>query len=724
MVIIVSELFLKVVNLSISAAWLILAVLILRIALRKAPKWILVLLWGVVALRLLLPFSVESKISLLPSAETIPMSIMSSGTDTAPAIDSGIYTINRVVNPIIYQSSTPAADTGTNPLRTTIALLSHIWGFGAAVLLIYMAVSYWRLRRKVGAAVLYGDNIFQSDNVSSPFVLGVVKPKIYLPFKIDGKELEHVVAHEKAHIRRKDHWWKPLGFLLLAFHWFNPLIWLAYVLLCRDIEFACDEKVIKKLGNEQRADYTQALLNCSISRSMLAACPVAFGEVSVKERVKSVADYKKPAFWVIVASVIACVIVAVCFLTKPKRDGYDIKIIVPAGSQEPMVYSHEEISPTRNQIIITSGSNLGDTEFDLKPIEAKQERAYDETVYLTPGMPVKMEVEKGAWFKVGINMPNPTEEDVEVYVHIENIEVRIADKALEDSEQYASDEAASVINGTDEPSNENTIVSLDDAISEAVLHFGAKDSEKGLIHVESHYIAYTEENGGRITVYLQAFESSYRAYDGNLYLESGSNLPTAITFSVSQSAANGAEQYTLEEYWIPREGSYYLPDLKEKFPQEALDALDAAHGEIQKLEQECYDKAMAQFEYTGGLERRIAELLDIICTSPAVLASGPQDYIAAHGEEYQELLGYGEYTLRYCIAKFLEGGQTDLQGHIMRSALDDLAPDMKCEPEAATGQEYFDEWKTHAKQAAEEHDAEWVEKYQPAVRILLEMMNE
>ncbi|MCM1326366.1 MAG: M56 family metallopeptidase [Bacteroidales bacterium] len=723
MVIIVSEIFLKVMNLSISAAWLILVVMILRIAFKKAPKWISVLLWGIVALRLSLPFSVESKLSLLPSAETIPVSIMSSGTDTAPAIDSGIYAINRVVNPII-QSNVTAADAGANPRQITIEILSYIWGFGAALLLLYAAVSYWRLHRKVGAAVLYDDNIFQSEKVSSPFVLGIIKPKIYLPFKIKSEELEHVIAHEKAHIRRKDHWWKPLGFLLLSFHWFNPLIWLAYALLCRDIELACDEKVIKKLGNEQRADYTQALLNCSVSRPMLVACPVAFGEVSVKERVKSVANYKKPAFWVIMVSIIVCVVVAVCFLTNPKRDGYDIKIIVPAGSREPMVYSHEEISPSRNHIIITSGSNLGDTEIALKPIEVKQERAYDETVYLTPGTPVKMEAEKGAWFKVGIHMPNPTEKDIEVYVHIENIEVRIADKAVEDLEQHTYGEAASAINDTDEPSSENTAVTLDDAISDAILHFGGNDSAEGLIHVESHYTVYTEEKGGRITVYLQALESSYRAYDGNLYQESGSNLPTAITFSVSRSADNGPVQYTLEEYWIPREGSYYLPDLKEKFPQEALDVLDAAHGEIQKLDQECYEKAMAQFELTGGLELRIAELLDIICTSPAALASNPRDYIAAHDGEYRELLGYGEYTLRYCIAKFLEGGQTDLKGHIMRSALDDLAPDMKCETQAATGQEYFDEWKAHAKQAAEEHDAEWVEKYQPAVWILLEMMDE
>lgn len=713
-----NELFLKVVNISISAAWLILAVLILRIVLKKAPKWMHVLLWGIAAVRLLLPFSIESTWSLLPSAETIPMNIE---MDTTPAIDSGIYVIDRVVNPMISQSNTPAVGASANPLQVTVALLSYIWAIGVAALLIYTVVSYWRLHSKVNTAVLYCDNIFQSENVSSPFVLGIMRPKIYLPFKMDDKELEHVVAHEKAHIRRKDHWWKPFGFLMLTIHWFNPLIWLAYVLLCRDIELACDEKVIRTLGNAQRADYTQALLACSVNRRTIAACPLAFGEVGVKERVKSVANYKKPAFWIVMLSVIACAVVAGCFLTNPKRDSYDIKIVVPAGSQERIVYSNEDISPTKNQIIITSGDHLGDTEVVLKPTEVRQERAYDEPAYLTPGMPVKMDVEKGAWFKVGISMQNPTDEDIVVYVHIKNIQVRIEDKQYDTG---YSDPETNILSGV--PNNEetgsttgSTALSLDDAISQAILSCRhANDQQKGLIHAESHYIAYTEENGSSITVYLQAFESSYYGYGGSLYQESGSNIPTAITFSLS-----GSGQYTLEEYWIPRDGSYYLPDLQNKFPKEALDALHAAHEEIQKLSQECYEKAIAQFEQVGDLEVRIAELIDTICLSPET-SSNPRDYIAEHDAEYKELIGYGKYTLRYCFAQFLEGGQTGLKGHIMRLVLDELAPDVQLKLEAGTGQEYFDEWKVYAQQTAEQHDAEWVQKYQPAIWILLQMMNE
>ena len=419
-----NELFLKIINMSISASWLVLAVLIFRFVLKKAPKWINVLLWGIVAIRLICPFSFESTLSLIPSAETIPLNI---GMDTTPTINSGISAINNAVNPIISQSNTPMAGASINPLQITIGIYEYIWIFGMIALALYTAISYWRLCRKVDTAVRYKDNIFQSENVSFPFVLGIIKPRIYLPFKMNGQYLEHVVAHEQAHICRKDHWWKPLGFLLLMIHWFNPLMWLAYVLLCRDIELACDEKVIKELGNEQRGDYTQALVACSVNRRMIAACPLAFGEVSVKERVKSVMNYKKPAFWVIIISVIVCVGVAVCFLTNPKQDSYTLRIVVPAGSQEKFVYTDEEVSTIRNSIKIWSGDGLGDTEVILSPVNKTTETRYTAT-YLTHGMPVEFDAEKDTWFKIGVNMQNSTNEDIIVYVEVENVEVRIVDE--------------------------------------------------------------------------------------------------------------------------------------------------------------------------------------------------------------------------------------------------------------------------------------------------------
>ena len=437
-----NELFLKIINMSISAGWLTLVVLILRLVLKKSPKWVNVLLWGIVAVRLICPFTIESALSLIPSAETFPEKVISGQSFD---IQTGIAPVDSRINDYLgdryFEGVTVPANNGSN----VMTVLTIIWVIGMLLLVSYTAISYWRLHRKVNTAVLYRDNIFQSENVSSPFVLGIIRPRIYLSFKTNGQNLEHVVAHEQVHIRRKDHWWKPLGFLLLAIHWFNPLMWLAYILLCRDIELACDEKVIRGLGSEQRADYTQALLACSVNRRMIAACPLAFGEVGVKERVKSVMEYKKPAFCIIIVSIIACAIVAICFLTNPKQDSFDIKIVVPAGSQESFVYSDEEISPTKHQIIIASGDNLGDTEVVLKPVEVRQKNSYEPT-YLTPGMPVKMDVERGAWFKVGINMQNPTNEDIVVYVSVENIEVRIASIDLVDLEQYRTEYIGDAIN--------------------------------------------------------------------------------------------------------------------------------------------------------------------------------------------------------------------------------------------------------------------------------------
>ena len=419
-----SDLFLKIVNMSISASWLVVAVLILRLVLKKAPKWVNVLLWGIVVVRLICPFSFESALSLIPSAETFPEKIIS-----GPSFDvqTGITPIDNRINDYLGDRYFEGVTVPTNNGNNVMTILTIVWIIGILLLATYTIISYQRLNRKVDTAVHYKDNIFQSENVSSPFVLGIINPRIYLPFSMNEQDMEHVVAHEQAHIRRKDHWWKPLGFLLLTIHWFNPLMWLAYVLLCRDIELACDEKVIKELGNEQRADYTQALVACSVNRRMIAACPLAFGEVGVKERVKSVMNYKKPAFWVIIIAVNVCVGVAICFLTNPKQDRYTLRIVVPAGSQEEFVYTDEEVSTVRNSIKIWSGDGLGDTEVLLFPVNKTAETGYTAT-YLTHGMPVEFDAEKDTWFKIGVNMQNPTNEDIIVYVEVENVEVRIVDE--------------------------------------------------------------------------------------------------------------------------------------------------------------------------------------------------------------------------------------------------------------------------------------------------------
>ena len=322
-----NEIFLRILNMSIAAGWLILAVILLRFPLKKAPKWLTVLLWGIVAWRLTVPFSFESALSLIPSAETFNAHNIQFET---PAISSGIPAVNSAVNPVLGEIFAPDPMESVNPLYVWTGIASVIWIAGIAAMLLYAAVSYARVRLSVAESAPYEDNIFLCDHVKSPFILGMVRPKIYLPSGISDASREPVIAHERAHLARRDHWWKPAGFLILAVHWFNPLCWAAYILLCRDIELACDEKVVRRMDLAEKKHYSTALLECSTGRRPVSVCPLAFGEVGVKERVKHVLNYKKPAFGVIAAAVAACAMVTVCFATDPNGTVHSMR----AASQE------------------------------------------------------------------------------------------------------------------------------------------------------------------------------------------------------------------------------------------------------------------------------------------------------------------------------------------------------------------------------------------------------
>ena len=318
------NIFLKIFNMSITASWIALAVMLLRLPLKKAPKWIMGVLWAFVALRLILPISLESVLSLIPSAQTLPQDFTYS---PAPIINSGIPALNSTVNPVISESLAPAPGASVNPTQVLSFAASVIWIVGVVGMLLYMLISYLSLKLKVresvGIAKPDGSGtekrVRVCDRISSPFVLGVIFPKIYIPSTLGEEDMRYVMEHEKTHIKRGDHLWKPLGFLLLSVYWFNPILWAAYILMSRDIELACDEGVIKQLGEDSKKAYSEALINCSAPRRLVTACPLAFGEVGVKERIKRVLNYKKPAFWIIILAVVSCAVVAVCFLTNPKR---------------------------------------------------------------------------------------------------------------------------------------------------------------------------------------------------------------------------------------------------------------------------------------------------------------------------------------------------------------------------------------------------------------------
>ncbi len=318
-----------VLNLSILASWLVLGVLVLRLVLRSAPKWIHVALWGVVALRLLLPFSIESVFSLIPSTQTIPQEVL---TYEGEMLQEPAF-LEIVTNPVYQVTVTPTLEQSADRVQTYSVFATLIWWAGMAAMALYALLSTWQLHWRVATAIRRPDGAYESEFVDSPFLLGLFRPQIYLPLGMKEEELPLVLAHERAHIQRWDPWWKALGFGLLTIHWFNPVLWLAYWLFCRDLELACDQKVIATLDSANRAQYSQALLSCALARRPVFVYPLAFGEVGVAERVKRVLSYKKPGFWLVAGSVVLCLVFGLCFLTDPVTEQ------TPAETTTPQIQS-------------------------------------------------------------------------------------------------------------------------------------------------------------------------------------------------------------------------------------------------------------------------------------------------------------------------------------------------------------------------------------------------
>ena len=695
--------FLKLLNMSIAASWLILAVLVLRLILKKTPKWLTCILWGIVAIRLILPFSFESMFSLVPSAEVLPRDVITGNTFRVETGFSAIdYSLNDYLGDHYYEGVTVSTGHGSD----VMTVLGSIWLVGMLMLLAYSIFSYVKLHNKVREAALLQDGVWLCDAVKSPFILGVVNPRIYLPSAISESQMKYVLAHEHAHLKRRDHWWKPLGYLLLAVYWFNPLVWAAYILLCRDIEIACDEKVIKDMDLEEKKTYSKVLVSCSMQRRMIMACPLAFGEVGVKERVKKVLNYRKPAFWIIIGAVIACIAVAVCFLTNPSNDTYDIKIRIPAGGEGPFYYSDEEISPVRSKITLSSGEGLGDTEVVLISgnIIGGTEETYGPT-YMTPGMPVKMNVEKGAWFRVGVAMSNSTDEDIVVYVRIKGINVAIPDYAVdvgavdpgfpdlsEPEELQSSSGESNSVSDTEIFSEEQGYTDAESAITAAIMERYASSYPYEYDFACCDFVVLGEmsatpimgETTHIITYYGWALYQKYNISEQGVEALGGSHLPLALTFELDEGG------YHLKEYWEPDSGSYFASSVRDKFPIDIFeDGIDSQKYVILQT-QRCYKQAAL---YSGlDTEAVIADLLNTICSGPGE-SSNPYDYIAAHELEYRELIYYGEYTLRYCFMRFDDGMGTGLDGHIMANACKEILQAQGQLPEdvdsAATGQQWY-----------------------------------
>ena len=345
-----TDLFLRILNLSFSATWVVLAVVLARLLLKKAPRRLVCALWALVALRLLFG-GLEAPFSLIPSSQLIPPDSL---FDESPAIQSGIDSIDRLVNPVYSESLRPTPGASVNPLQVWLAVAANLWLLGVASMTVWAFISILRVRRQVREAIP-ANNVWLCDRIESPFIFGLLRPRIYLPSDLPETARAHVIAHERAHLRRRDHWWKPLGFALLTVNWFNPAIWLAYLLLCRDIELACDERVIQSFTAEEKKAYSAALLRCSVNPRRITACPLAFGEVGVKQRIQSVLNYKKPAFWIVLLAVVLTVVLAAGLLTDPLSPPAEIRyqgnLYIESGRPVREIPDKQESSDTLRSVL-------------------------------------------------------------------------------------------------------------------------------------------------------------------------------------------------------------------------------------------------------------------------------------------------------------------------------------------------------------------------------------
>lgn len=581
-------LFVDFLNISITASYIILAVILIRLIFPKIPKKFICILWAIAGIRLVLPFSIESIFSLIPSAETFdPVLSNTKGLQ----INSGISAIDTPVNDYLgdryYEGVTVAAN--LKDIAASVAAI--VWIIGIAAILLYGIISYIRVKKTVTGAVLLKDNIWQSEKVVSPFILGIFKPKIYIPFNMDAETANYVIAHENAHLKRRDHWIKPLGFLILAVYWFNPLVWAAYVLLCKDIERACDEKVIAQMSEDGRKEYASALLECAVNRRRIAACPLAFGETGLKERVKGVMNYKKPAFWVIILAVIACIVAAICFLTNPKTDSEYID-------------SGYRLSVQTDTYYVT-GNFPDDTDY----------------ISVDPKIGVKERLPNGTKFKItDVNLQTG-----EVFIEFSGKPIYSDYNELEARRECGNivvNDGESLMLISNAPYREFTFrlemaESIDQAITDAIIANNRGNYMLGTYYGEDHVVFATEaigdaaKNGNieKVTAYLGAHYGEYINYGGTVHCVGGCSMPLALTFEYIDG------KYNLIEYWEPEDGRENVNSIREKFPRSVVqDALEYEAGKG-------LDKKAAAFYYDN---KETYSATDCAGVSVNVLGFNPQ----------------------------------------------------------------------------------------------------
>nr|WP_246542831.1 M56 family metallopeptidase [Fusibacter paucivorans] len=809
--------FLKILNMSYTASYVILAVLLIRLLIKKAPKRFSYTLWSVVLFRLICPWSFESAFSLL--------SIGGRTTEQFQPLPEQFVTLGTVHSSVITNGDgimlAPVSHALKEPLFDNIFTL--IWLIGIATLMIYNLMMMLKLKKQLKGAVHDTENIYLSANLSTPFVMGVIQPKIYLPLSLSKTEKRYILLHEQTHIRRLDYLIKLVSFLVLCIHWFNPLAWVAFFLSGRDMEMSCDETVIKKLGNDVKKEYSASLLSLAVERRMIGGTPLAFGEGDTKSRIKNVLNYKKQPFWIAVIAIVFCGTMIVGLMANPRSkaiimtnnalyesnrktvgalpaNAYEIGTLdsilhIPGsmpehnfqgvGLDEKYAGNHLYQSGLNENIIYLEDfegfyiSFVKQSQNSTAPSSATSEITENSekstpsqhialSFFIKPDEPVQVIGETAAniWLKshmeeniasteriadYTINAVTVIAGDPKVGQKWTDMEyhyvVRVNyDIATASEEYFAPGDGASgkgtfqnlfrelyvkalgtgnfEIAGVGTDGGEQAFIDpLELAISAAILD-REKDSSSSEFLCESHVTLMTErhsptgnsENVDMVTVYTMVLVQKYDFVNDGLDPVGGSHIPTAITFDVNKSG-----NYLLKEYWIPRDGSYYGPDIKEKFPPAIwADALDTQKYILAQI-QNSYAQAIIykQLDTTSIIEN----LFDRLMSSPAG-SSNPEDYIVAHRLDYRELTYYGDYTLQYIFSEFLKGGQIGLKGRLMRIVMDDLIANDGMPIAAESGQAYFNTWREHGQNKLSAIGEDEMRERYPKSYLMLTMLPE
>ncbi len=586
------DLAMFLLNASVQAGWLALALIAVRLMFRKAPKKLLCALWALVGLRLAVPVSLRSVFSLLPSETPVTASNDVGGVN----VRTGLPPVDNTVNSFLQIAAAPAAPTRELAAQTAIdwkTVFAVVWICGVAVMLLYAAVSFLRLRLQVREAVKEEGNVYLCDRVGTPFILGVVRPRIYLPSSLDAGDRAMILLHERAHLKRRDHLWKPLGFLLLSVYWFNPVLWVVYVLLCRDIELACDERVLRQQGSEIKKEYASALLRCSAPRRLVRACPVAFGEVGVKARIKSVLNYKKPAFWVILLALVASAVVAVCFMTVPKeRAPASVTVLNTGSDSEAVTVQPESVSLDRQtlRLEVTYVNNSD------QPIEA------NETVWMlryADGAYAPLEVRNNDW-DTTLRFRLPAQEQ-QTYNYTPStfcdctapgayrfqVHFRFADEPENSYPHLLWFDFK--ITSPEEP---NALVPLpegmDNAIHEVLLADNADGNWSGECATEGHVVYGVEQTGSTWKVYLYHSFERYGFINGCFTVVSGHWSVAVLTMELRDAG------FICKQIDYPQDGSYNVPSIKRMFPKKLeFRALNPTQSDRDEVKRQCEAQAQA-----------------------------------------------------------------------------------------------------------------------------------